>query len=60
MFDNEFESSLESHMEKSKNRRSNDRDGNVGGVNASTCQRLANIIGGEVVTATPVCVVMRL
>jgi Domain of Unknown Function (DUF1259) len=33
---------------------------NVGGVNASTCQQLADIIGGEVVTATPVCVVMRL
>lgn len=26
----------------------------------STCQRLANIIGGTVVQATPVCVVMRL
>lgn len=24
------------------------------------CQRLANIIGGEVITATPVCVVQRL
>lgn len=26
----------------------------------SNCQRLANIIGGEVITATPVCVVQRL
>ncbi|MDF2858506.1 MAG: hypothetical protein K0Q87_4357 [Neobacillus sp.] len=26
----------------------------------STCQRLADIIGGEVITATPVCVVQRL
>jgi hypothetical protein len=26
----------------------------------STCQRLANIIGGEVIVATPVCVVQRL
>ncbi|GIN19685.1 MAG TPA: DUF1259 domain-containing protein [Bacillus bacterium] len=26
----------------------------------STCQRLANIIGGEVITAAPVCVVQRL
>ncbi|WP_232733120.1 hypothetical protein [Lysinibacillus xylanilyticus] len=24
------------------------------------CQRLANIIGGEVITSTPVCVVQRL
>lgn len=27
---------------------------------SSTCQRLANIIGGVVIQATPVCVVMRL
>jgi hypothetical protein len=26
----------------------------------SACQRLADIIGGEIVTSTPVCVVMRL
>ncbi len=26
----------------------------------STCQQLANIIGGEVITSTPVCVVQRL
>lgn len=26
----------------------------------SSCQRLANIIGGEVITSTPVCVVQRL
>jgi hypothetical protein len=33
---------------------------NEGGVNATTCQQLADIIGGMVVTPTPVCVVMRL
>jgi hypothetical protein len=27
---------------------------------SSTCQRLADIIGGEVIQATPVCVIMRL
>ena len=27
---------------------------------SSTCQRLADIIGGEVITAAPVCVVQRL
>jgi hypothetical protein len=31
-----------------------------GGINLSTCQRLADIIGGEVVQSTPVCVIMRL
>ncbi|OCA91839.1 hypothetical protein A8F95_19965 [Bacillus wudalianchiensis] len=31
-----------------------------GGINLSNCQRLADIIGGEVVQAAPVCVVMRL
>ena len=29
-------------------------------MNLSTCQKLANIIGGEVIQAKPVCVVMRL
>ncbi|WP_394234025.1 DUF1259 domain-containing protein [Niallia oryzisoli] len=54
-FDHESESNSEPQMSHPK------RDpGNVGGVNASTCQKLADIIGGEVVTATPVCVVMRL
>lgn len=31
-----------------------------GGINLSICQKLADIIGGEVVQSTPVCVVMRL
>jgi Domain of Unknown Function (DUF1259) len=31
-----------------------------GGINLSTCQRLADIIGGEVIQSTPVCVIMRL
>ena len=49
----------------SKSRDSNfemddDSPSNVGGINESSCQQLADIIGGEVVTATPVCVVMRL
>lgn len=29
-------------------------------INATTCQQLANIIGGEVITSTPVCLVQRL
>jgi hypothetical protein len=30
------------------------------GVGATTCQKLADIIGGMVITSTPVCVVQRL
>ena len=30
------------------------------GFSTSTCQQLANIIGGEVITSTPVCLVQRL
>ncbi|GGN54248.1 MULTISPECIES: DUF1259 domain-containing protein [Oceanobacillus] len=37
-------------------RRENDKESK----SKSTCQRLANIIGGEVIQAQPVCVVMRL
>nr|WP_035098255.1 DUF1259 domain-containing protein [Anoxybacillus tepidamans] len=33
---------------------------NADRVNASTCQQLADIIGGMVVSSTPVCVIMRL
>ncbi|NRD78605.1 DUF1259 domain-containing protein [Bacillus sp. BRMEA1] len=32
----------------------------VAGINTSSCQQLADIIGGMVITATPVCVVQRL
>ena len=32
----------------------------VRGIGTSKCQQLADIIGGEVITATPVCVVQRL
>jgi Domain of Unknown Function (DUF1259) len=59
-FDHEFESSSESKMNKSNKKHNDVSPGNVGGVNASTCQQLADIIGGMVVTATPVCVVQRL
>ena len=58
--DTSFEQDSEFQMDRSNRRNTNDRHGNVGGINASTCQRLAGIIGGTVVTATPVCVVMRL
>lgn len=46
---------------KKNHRKSRDLSpSNVGGRNVTSCQKLANIIGGEVVTADPVCVVMRL
>ncbi|MEH7331761.1 DUF1259 domain-containing protein [Neobacillus drentensis] len=58
--DMEFESSsnLTGHQ-SSKRMRSTSR-GNVREITASTCQRLADIIGGEVISAAPVCTVMRL
>ncbi|MBS4212108.1 DUF1259 domain-containing protein [Bacillus sp. FJAT-29953] len=30
------------------------------GISASKCQQLADIIGGEVISSTPVCTIMRL
>lgn len=54
-FDSESEASSEPQMSRPSR-----SPGNVGGINALTCQQLADIIGGEVVTPTPVCVVMRL
>nr|WP_259545284.1 DUF1259 domain-containing protein [Heyndrickxia oleronia] len=42
-----------------KRMRSTDR-GASRDITASTCQRLADIIGGEVISAAPVCTVMRL
>jgi Domain of Unknown Function (DUF1259) len=36
------------------------RRGNVAGVSNAACQELAAIIGGQVITSTPVCVVQRL
>ncbi|MEH7381245.1 DUF1259 domain-containing protein [Bacillus sp. JJ1533] len=44
----------------SNNRNTHISRGEVMGISTSTCQQLADIIGGMVVTATPVCVVQRL
>jgi hypothetical protein len=54
---NEVESTSQSNRNRNRTNVSRNR---VMDINASTCQQLADIIGGEVVTATPVCVVMRL
>ena len=71
----EFESSSQSTGHHSNNRVSNEMDfelessskftghdshGNVRDVRTSQCQRLADIIGGMVISAAPVCTVMRL
>lgn len=50
----------QNYFRGSKRNNSNDMRNAVREINASTCQQLADIIGGEVVTATPVCTVMRL
>jgi hypothetical protein len=53
----EFESSSES---EGRTTRRNAARNDVAGINTSSCQQLADIIGGMVITATPVCVVQRL
>ncbi|MEH7097260.1 DUF1259 domain-containing protein [Neobacillus vireti] len=54
-----FESSSFKGHESSERMRSTER-GEVRNITASKCQRLADIIGGEVIAAAPVCTVMRL
>ncbi|WP_373887805.1 DUF1259 domain-containing protein [Mesobacillus jeotgali] len=56
LLEDEFESS--SHMHD-RDRRHAERS-TVGGISARKCEELADIIGGEVVTTTPACVVQRL
>ena len=50
---NEFDLGSETNMRNQRRRNTNVES-------TSTCQQLADIIGGMVVTASPVCVVMRL
>jgi hypothetical protein len=56
-FDNQMESSSESHRRQTT-RRNRGRQ-SVAGLNTSTCQQLANIIGGMVIATSPACVVQR-
>lgn len=60
--DNEMGSQFESLdcNDNMQNLNTNRNNRLKGPINASTCQQLADIIGGEVITATPVCVVQRL
>ncbi|MDH5159575.1 DUF1259 domain-containing protein [Heyndrickxia oleronia] len=45
---------------QSNERMTSTNHGDIRDITASTCQRLADIIGGEVISAAPVCTVMRL
>lgn len=65
-YDNEFSREFESpgepamFMSNRRRRHRNVEHRAVEGMNTTACQQLANIIGGDVITATPVCVVQRL
>lgn len=56
--EDEFELSPKG-QEQRINRRNTARN-SVRGLSTSTCQKLADIIGGDVITSTPACVVQRL
>lgn len=56
----EIESSSKLTGHQSSERMTSRKRGDVRDITASTCQRLADIIGGEVISAAPVCTVMRL
>ncbi|MDN3016240.1 DUF1259 domain-containing protein [Paenibacillus sp. BSR1-1] len=58
--DMDIESSSNLTGHHSSKRMTRTSRGDVREISASTCQRLANIIGGEVISAAPVCTVMRL
>jgi hypothetical protein len=59
-FDHEVESSSPLTRNQSTRRNTNSHRDEVRGIRPSTCQQLADIIGGMVITSTPVCVVQRL
>ncbi|MEH7121378.1 DUF1259 domain-containing protein [Neobacillus vireti] len=58
--DNYFDINEMGNMENMNRQHSNNSRGNVEGINMTTCQELADIIGGMVITSTPACVVQRL
>ncbi|WP_420490547.1 DUF1259 domain-containing protein [Neobacillus niacini] len=57
---NEFDFDFDPNMDEDSRRRTANNRRNMGKRNTSTCQQLADIIGGEVITSAPVCVVQRL
>ncbi|GIO26335.1 DUF1259 domain-containing protein [Ornithinibacillus bavariensis] len=58
--DDFFESVTDSKIHRTIKRHRDSSHSNMRGRHKPSCQQLANIIGGEVVTADPVCVIMRL
>ncbi|HZG72021.1 MAG TPA: DUF1259 domain-containing protein [Chondromyces sp.] len=57
-FDNEFGNELGNEFDLNAELQGQPTSG--GNISVSKCQQLADIIGGEVIQSTPVCVVMRL
>lgn len=57
---NAIEQSSRLQMASINKRKKHITSNSAKGVNTSTCQQLADIIGGDVITSTPVCVVQRL
>ncbi|MGM0877845.1 MAG: DUF1259 domain-containing protein [Bacillota bacterium] len=56
----EFDSRSEHKVRNIRKRNKKVYSGHGRKISTSTCQQLADIIGGDVVTSTPVCVVSRL
>jgi len=56
----EFDFDFDPNMDDDSRRRTANNRRNMARMNTSTCQQLANIIGGEVITSAPACVVQRL
>src|SRR3954467_2617960 len=57
---NEFDFDFDPNMDEDSRRRTANNRRNMDTRNRSTCQQLADIIGGEVITSAPACVVQRL
>ena len=58
---NSFDSiQVDAEFESSSKSTGHDSRGNVRDISTSQCQRLADIIGGMVISAAPVCTIMRL
>ncbi|WP_084361165.1 DUF1259 domain-containing protein [Neobacillus fumarioli] len=56
----DFDDEIESSSMSNRRRNTNVTRNTMTSINASSCQQLADIIGGMVITATPICVVQRL
>ncbi|MEH7272580.1 DUF1259 domain-containing protein [Neobacillus vireti] len=57
---NRVRNEMDFELESSSKFTRHDSRGDVRGISTSQCQRLADIIGGMVISAAPVCTIMRL